>query len=125
LCAFGRALLVITVGEAFRAAVTKLLSAHRPSPCKRSQENCRVDGLGFPQGLPRDRITNKLNYLRCAEAWFCLSYLAVCLRNELKNMKSGMPKKWVMPIDRMAVRTRKIVNARRGQRSISLSQPKT
>jgi hypothetical protein len=41
-------LLVVTVGEAFRAAVAELTAAHEPSHIMRSQGNCRTDRPGFP-----------------------------------------------------------------------------
>jgi hypothetical protein len=46
---FGSGLLVITVGEALRAALTELLAVHEPSPCLRLHEYFRADGSGFPE----------------------------------------------------------------------------
>ena len=46
---FGRRLLVITVGEALRAALAELLGAHNPSPRLRLHRYFRVAGLGFPE----------------------------------------------------------------------------
>ena len=47
----GCGLLVITVGEALREAVTELLAAHELSLRLRLHGNFRADGLGFP-GAP-------------------------------------------------------------------------
>jgi hypothetical protein len=45
----GCGLLVITVGEAMREALTELLAAHEPSPHLRLHGYFRADGLGFPE----------------------------------------------------------------------------
>jgi len=47
----GCGLLLITVGEALREAVTELLAAHEPSPRLRLQGYSRADSLSFP-GAP-------------------------------------------------------------------------